>query len=354
MATFGASSAPSQVTTNLDALFATSLANYRKTLQDNISESNAVFFEMKKGDMWEGADGGTYLAEDLMYELGQFDSYDGYDELSDQPTDGITQAIFEWRQGSVPISYSEKERKQNKQRLVNLVKSKIMQAEMGFFEGFNKAMLQGSLSQGGASLITPFTSSANGSLFIEPIPSIIDYNPTVSRTVGNINQSTSSWWQNRKKQSAATTYLGLLLELENMYNTCARGPGGPPNIIWTDQTTYELINAAYYEKYRTNLTSDGNYPFDNVKFRRARIVFDEFMPDVHNTLGNTNTKGTAYFINTKFLKMRYDNESNFNMTEFVRPPKGDSKLAHILFMGQLTVNNRRKHGVIGNIARTLT
>lgn len=353
--TFGGAGAPSQVITNLDALFATSLANYKNTMEDAISESNAVFYEMKKGELWEKVDGGAYIAEDLMYELGSFDSYDGYDELSDTPTDGITQVIYQWRQGATPISYSEKERKQNKHRLVDLVKAKIKQAEMGFIEGFNKALLQGAASQGGGGAITsPYTSPLNGSTFIDPLPLIIKYDPTTSTVIGNLNQSTYTWWRNRTKTSSASTYLAFLLEFDNMYNTCSRGPGGPPTLIWTDQTTYELLNAAYYDKFRTQLQTDGNYPFENVKFRRAHVTFDQYMPDVANGTTNTATKGTAFFINPTFLKMKVESETSFTQTDFQKPPKGDSRLAHILFMGQLCTNNRRKQGVIGNIARSLT
>lgn len=353
--TFGSSIAPSQVTVNLDALFATSLANYKNTLDDVVSESNALFHELKSGGMWNKRDGGAYLAQDLMYELGQFDAYDGYDELPDTPTDGITQVIYEWRQGAVPISYSEKERKMNKHRLVDLVKAKIKQAEMGFQQGFNLALLQGSAAQGGASLTTPYTSAANGSKFIDPLPLIIAFDPTASTSIGNLNQNTNTWWRNRTKTaSATTTYAAFLADWENLYNTCARGPGGGPNLIMTDQTTYELLNAAYYDKFRTQLRSDGNYPFENLLFHKAHVVYDQFVPDVYTGVASTATYGTAFFINTQFLEMAVESETNFDMTPFAKPPKGDSRLAHILFMGQLMSNNRRKLGVIGKIPRTLT
>ncbi len=352
--TFGSAGAPSQVTTNLDAVFATSLANYKKTLQDNISESNALFYEMKKGNMWESADGGAYLAEDLMYELGVADAYDGYDELPDTPSDGITQVIFDWRQGAVPISYSMKEKKLNKHRIVSLIDSKMKQSEMGFVDFFSKAILQGSLMQGGASIKTPYTSTLNGAQFIEPLGSIIDYDPTVSRSVGNLNQSTFTWWRNRTKTSSATTFNGFLLEADNLYNTCARGPGGPPNLIWCDQKTYEVWRNAYYQAYRRTADTDNNYPFENFKFNRATVTYDQYVCDVESGTTSTATYGTAYFLNTNFLKMRYEAETNFEMTDFQKPPKGDSRLAHILFMGQLTVNNRRKLGVWGKIPRSLS
>lgn len=346
--------APSQVTNNFEALIATSLANYSKKLVDNITSSNAFLYELKQRGLIETIEGSLYIAEDLMYELGTFDAYDGYDELNDTPIDGITQVQFQWRQGAIPITYSEKERKQNKTRIVALVKSKIMQAEMGFKEGFNKALLQGSISNGGTDLRTPFTSAANGALFIDPLPRMISYATTDSLEVGNINQSSYSWWRNKTKESAATSYTTFLAEFDNMYNNCTKGGGGEPNLIIVDQTTYELLNAAYYYKYRTMSGSSANYPFENIKFRKATVVWDEYVPDVYTGVASTATYGTAWFINSEFLRLKVESETNFAMTEWAKPPKGDSRLAHILFMGQTTMNNRRKHGVIGKIARTLT
>lgn len=353
--TFG-SSAPSQITKNFEALIATSLAHYSKTLVDNISSSNAFLYELKKRGLINLIPGSLYIAEDLMYALAQFDAYDGYDELSDTPMDGITQVQFEWRQGSVPISYSEKERKMNKTRIVDLIKSKIKQAELGFMEGFNKALLLGSLSQptAGTDLQTPFTSAATGAAFIDPLPRLIAYDPTASLSVGNINQSTYTWWRNRKKEATATTYTTFLLEMDNLMNTCNRGGGKGVNLIIMDQTSYELLNAAYYYKYRTMAGSNSDYPFENIKFRGATVVWDEYMPDVFSGTASTATYGTAYFINSDYISLKVEEDTNFQMTEFAKPPKGDSRLAHILFMGQTTINNRRKHGVYGKIPRTLT
>lgn len=346
--------APSQVTNNFDALIATSLANYSKKMIDNISTANAFLFELKKRGLITTEPGSLFIAEDLMYEMGSFDAYDGYDELGDTPTDGITQVQFQWRQGGIPISYSEKERKMNKTRIISLIKSKIMQAEMGFKEGFNKSLLQGSLASGGTDLRAPFTSSFNGSPFIDPIPRLISFVTTDSLSVGNIDQTTYSWWRNQTKTAAATSYTTFLAEFDNMYNNCTKGPGGEPALIIVDQTTYELLNAAYYFKFRTTSGKDGNYPFDNIKFRNAVVVWDEYVPDVFTGIASTATYGTAWFLNPDFFALKVEEETNFSMTPFAKPPKGDSRLAHILFMGQTTIANRRKHGVIGKIPRTLT
>src|SRR5574339_81934 len=124
--TYGPSGQPAASTFNYDALVASSVANYRKTLVDNISSASAFFKKVK----WESRDGGLYLAEDLMYALAPTDTYEGYDELALTPTNGITQAQFGWSQASTPISISEKERKQNKHRIIDLVTAKIQQADI--------------------------------------------------------------------------------------------------------------------------------------------------------------------------------------------------------------------------------
>lgn len=353
--TYGASGQPAASTYNYDALVATSLANYRKTLIDNISRSSAFYSKIK----WDPADGGLHVAEPLMYGLAPVDTYDGYDELSLAPTNGITQAQFDWAQASAPVSISEKERKQNKHNLVSLVDAKIMQAEMAFQEFYPKGLMQGSLLSGGSSLTSPYTSPVNGSSFVTPLPALVYYAPsdvwTGNLVVGGIDQTTNTWWRNVSKTSAATTYLGFMDEILNLYNTCSIGPGGPPDLAVCDQKTWELLHRAYREYYQNNARTDGNFPFPNLMFFNTPITWDVYVPDVANgTLTPDTGKGTFYFLNTKFFKCRPESETNFVATDFMKPVNQDVKVKHILWMGTVTVNNRRKHGVMGNIARSLT
>ena len=359
--TLGPSGTPGQTTTNLDAVFSTSLANYHKTLVDNITKSNILFYEMKKKGLWESEDGGTHIHIPLMYALSTPDSYSGYDVLSTDPTDGVTAAIYQWAQAAVPCSISGLEEIQNRQKIVSLIKTKIEQAEMGFKEWFTKAFLQGSLLSGGSSLSTPYVSPVNGSSFINPILNLVGYDATpvgdqsdIAMTVGGLAQATYSWWKNWVIASGATTYAGMLLEWDKMYDLCSRGPGGPPDIIWCDEITKRLLNAAYYAKFQTHLREEGNYPFDALKFRGAKVVCDEFIPDAESATTSTATYGTAFFLNSSFLKMKYDSGHNFVPGDFRSPINQDAKVKQIIWAGQAVVSNRRKMGVIGKIARTLT
>lgn len=358
MPTYGGSGQPAQSTFNYDTLVSTSLANYRKTLVDNISRTNPLFEKLRQRDLWESQDGGLYIAQDLMYALGTPEPYDGYDELPLIPQDGVTQLQQEWRQLASPIVISEKERKQNKHRLIPLLDTRIKIAELGMQEGFTKHLLQGQLAGSGTDIREPYYNAANGAYSIDPLPRWIMYDPTASYTVGNLSQSTNTWWRNVTKTSAATTGIGFLQEILYVYNRCAKGPGGPPDLIWTDMLTWELMHAAYMDKYRAT-SSDNDFPFQNFKFFGSLVVMDESIPDVAANSGAgaltaETTKGTMYFINTKFIKIVYESETNFVATEFQKPINQDVKGKHILWMGNTIVNNRRKQGVLGNIARTLT
>lgn len=352
--TYGPSGQPAASTYNYDALVATSVANYRKTLQDQVSTSNSFF----KSITWKSEDGGLYVAEDLMYDLTPVDSYEGYDELPLTPTNGITQAQWQWAQAATPISISEKERKQNKQRIVNLLTSKLMQAEIAMKEFWPKAFLRGALANSsGSYLYTAYTSLINGSTFVDPLPKLVYYesgSTWPSLSIGGIDQNTYSWWRNQSKASSATTTDGFMSEILNMYNNCSKGPGGAPDLILCDQTTWELVHKSYRAYFQNTAREDGNFPFPNIKFFNSRIVWDEFVPDVANNSTDTSTKGTMYFLNTKFFNCAYESETNFVPTEFQRPTNQDAKYKHILWMGTVTMSNRRKQGVLGNIARTLT
>jgi hypothetical protein len=356
--TFGASGSPSQIIKNLDALFSTSMAAYKKTLTDQIGASNPVFFEILKKKLYD-SDSGTHIEVPLLYALTDADSYSGYDELPTTPVDGITSAVFEWAQCAVPISISMKEIKQNAKKIVNLMETKQKQAEMGLQEYFNQAFMWGAANDGVSSLSTIRTSPVNGSNSITPLGRLVKFDPTTTTSIGNIDQGANTWWRNQTKTSAATTYDGFLKEFMNIFNTCALGTGGKPDIVVIDQISWELLSFALYARYRATST-DTNYPFPNLQWNGATIVMEDKTPDAYTDVKVATTYGSAYFLNTQFLKLTHEEGSDFELLKdengkaFQKPTNQDSRLAHMAWMGNTTISNRRKQGVLGKIARTLS
>lgn len=363
--TFGDTSAPSDIAIYFDTVFTQSLPNYRKQLTDNIGLDNAILDTLMKGEAYEPYTGGISIEEPLLYGLATMDWYDGADELPDGDVDGVSMGVFLAKQAAIPVSYTMKDIIQNRQKILDFVKTKMQQSEMGISEGFARALIVGS----GDGATRTSRTGATGASAISTLASLIDFTPTTSRSIGNISQSANSWWQNRTKTSAATDYTTLLLEANSLYNTCSLGTGGGPKLFLVDQISFEAINAALFTKYR-QVNSDNNFNFTNTRLPfgngKCLMVLDEKMYDAYSDLtpastgGAGLTYGTGLFINPSFLKLRYIPDRDFEMLTdengktFAKPLKGDSRLGHIAWMGELTVNNRRKHGVLGKIARTFT
>lgn len=346
---------PSSLTLNYDAILSSTLFNYRNTIADNISTANAfLYFLMKREkEAWETvADLGERAEFPLMYALAPADSYSGYDVLDTTPIDGITAAFYTWRQMAAPISISGLEEKKNTGEFqkFNLLKQKTEQAILGIQDLFSKALMRGNSPNGGSLITTAYTSTSNGSSFIDPLG--LQVGDPATGTVGNISGTTFTWWQNVVKQSSASTFAGFLKEAANCFNQCSKGPGGPPNLHLLEQQTFELYEAALRAQFRAVEYDRIDIPFGNLLFRGQPVTWDQFVPDVYNgTVAITN--GTWWMLNTKFWKVKYHDQTNFSSTAFIKPINQDAKVAHILWLGAMGCNNRRKQGVFDKITLTI-
>ena len=353
--TLGASGQPSAKTINLDALFSLSVENSRKQLFDNISTSNAFWKRIIDNGAYESADGGTHIEEPLMYALGNAHWFDGFDVLKTDTINGITKALYEWRQASVPIVISGKEMKQNKHKIVDLFTAKIQQASLGIQEMIPKAIFQGNKDNGGT-IIDAVVDSDLGASGINTIASLVHKDPTVTLTVGNIPQgdAANSWWRNQTEDmsSGATDGTKFLAKMTQLYQRCSRGPGGAPDFAITDEETFSIMESILYSRARHPIKSNLEFPFDNIVWKNMTIVTDEFMHDVKNGTLDTDTAGTFYMLNTQFWKIRYESDSDFVTTDPRTPTNQDAMVKFILWMGNMTCNNRRKQGVAHGIVRT--
>lgn len=359
------SSAPNVLTANLDTVLTLAFANSGDAIFDAISKNLALFYEIKKNGMYEGVDSPEPLITvPLMYGLGEMEWYEGWDTLRTQPVEGITEATYAWRQAACAAGYNRREaRVTSASKIKEIAKVKVEQTQMTMAEGFSRAFLQGNVNNPTGTLTTPNVSNTTGRSGIEPLASLIYYKsgtttinqPSDALTVGGLAQGTYNWWRNWSQDaSGITTYAALLAAFDNMVEYCNRGAGGKIDLIIVDPTTKSLLNSAYYATYRRTLDSQNDYPFDNLLFRGAKVIADELVPDVHTGAADWSVKGSAYFINSKMVRIKYDKQCNFTLTDLQKPVNQDGKIGHVLWMGNACMMNRRKHGVIGDIARTLT
>lgn len=310
---------------NFDTLATTTLVKYASTnLEDNIFQSNALYYllagteAMRKpgSKTYKELDGGTKIVEPLLYATNSTaGSYSGYDVLDTDPQDGMTNAEFEWKQYSVSVSISGKEKRQNsgESAVLNLLEGKIMQAEMSLIETMN------------GDLFTDGT--GNSSKDLTGLVLGIDS----AGILGNIDRSSNSWWSAQETAvSGPTTIDGM----RTMYNNCSKGyKKDHPDLLIGTQAGYEAYEAKLQPDMRFSDNKLADAGFENLKFKGASFVFDEVC-----------NSGVRYYLNTGKLGIRVHRDAKFSVTDEQRPVDQDAFVKQILWMGNMVYKNCARLG----------
>jgi hypothetical protein len=315
--------------TSIDALLTTTLANYRKTLIDNIFDDYPLLSYMngrlgravRGGSIKELKDGGESLIEHIMYEQNStVDSYAGYELLDTTPQEGFTQARYTWKQYSTSISISGLEERSNRGEaaMINLLQAKTQQAEMSLRD----RMSRDAFSDG----------TGNSSKNLGGLEIIIDS----TGTLGGINQSTYSWWASTETSGGSFAARGVN-DMRTTFNTVTFG-NDKPDMIITTQTVHEFYEKSLQPQERFVDTKTADAGFMNLAFKGVPVIFDRDC-----------TSGVMYFLNSRWLKFAVHRDADFVTSAFVRPENQDARTAQILFQGNMLTNNRRKLAKITGI-----
>jgi hypothetical protein len=308
---------------NFDTLLSTTIANYRKTLTDNVFNARPLtYFLMDKGRI-RMLNGGTKIIEPLIYgENTTVKPYSGYDTIDLTPQSGISAAEYDWKQyaASIAISGIEEAKNNGEQAIVNLLEAKIMQAEESIKEGFN-AMFFGNgtdtLGAGG----TNSGKSWNG------LGNLVES----GNTVGGIDSSDgdNTWWRSYEENTAGAL---TLAQMTTAYNSVSVG-NDHPDMVLTTQTLFEKYESLLQPQLRYTDTKTADAGFQNLLFKAAPVAYDVDC-----------TSGVMYFLNSKYLTLVGHSDKWFSTTEFVRPENMDARYSLIMVYGNLTVRNRKKQG----------
>jgi hypothetical protein len=301
---------------SLQELLATTVANYRDQLTDNVFQARPLTNHLMDKGRIRMLDGGTKIVEPLIYgENSTVGSYAGYDTISLTPQSGISAAEFDWKQYAVSIAISgiEEAKNNGEQALVNLLEAKVMQAEESMKEGFNAMFFGDGTGNSGADW--------NG------LENLVEN----SGTVGGINRATAGneFWRSYEEGTAGAL---TQADMTTAYNTVSVGNDHPDFII-TTQTLFEKYESLLTPQLRYTDTKTADSGFQNLLFKAAPVTFDVDCPT-----------GNMYFLNSKYLTLVGHSSKWFSQTEFVRPENMDARYALIFCYGNLTVRNAKKQG----------
>ena len=299
---------------NFDNLLTTTLANYRKTLTDNVFTARPLTYTLMEKGRIRMLNGGTKIVEPLIYGLNDtVGSYSGYDSIALTPQTGISAAEFEWRQyaGSISISGIEEAKNNGDQEIINLLEAKIMQAEESMREGFNTMFFA--------------DGTGNSSKNWNGLGNLVES----GNTVGGIDSSTYTWWKSYEENTATAL---TLAQMATAYNTVSVGNDHPDTLL-TTQTLFEKYEALLQPNLRYTDTKTADAGFQNLLFKAAPVMYDTGC-----------TAGVFYFLNSKYITLVGHSDKWFSQTAFISPEDTDARYALIMCYGNLTVRNRAKQG----------
>lgn len=298
---------------------------------DNVFTSQALLNLIKGGKGFKKADGGSVIEESVEYaENTTFRSYGDLDILDTTRVDVFDAARFEWKQpscGTIVFSELEKNKCSGDSAKLDLVSKKV---ENG--RNTAKAILNRMLYADG---------TGNGGLDCNGLALLVSSTPTTG-IVGSINRGTFSFWRNRQTSGAngGTAYDNLRGAMRTIYNSCSKGAltEHPTDFIF-DQTSFEGYEKTLVanERFTDKSSGDGGFKNDVVKFKGARVTFDEDAP-----------AATGYALNDRNLFFRY--LTWMQAFPAVDPANQFAEIIKVLTQGQLTIDNPRRLGVITSIS----
>jgi hypothetical protein len=325
-----ASPGQSSLFTVFTELVSTTYRNHKKEVADNVSTHNALYKRLTEKGRIRLEDGGLSIVCPLEYaENSTYTRYSGYDTLNIQASDVISAAEFPWRQVSVNIAASGLEIRSNsgENRIINLVKTKVNNGKKSMANGLSDDIYSTGAAANQMNGLQALVADAG------------------TGTVGGINSSTFTFWQNTVQSAAAplqgggaitpsaTTIESLMLPL---YLRTTRGADVVDLIVMSEDyfTFYEQSQTSL-KRYAPEDTGKGG--MISMKYKNADVFFDSSASGISTS--------HAYFLNTDYLEVVAHQDANMEIMPELRSVNMDAIVIPIIHQANLTVSNRARQGV---------
>lgn len=312
-------------------MVSTTMRAHKKEVADNMSNHNALFRRLHQKGKYIRLDGGLSIVRPLEYaENSTYLRYSGYDKLNIQASDVVSAAEYPWRYVSANVAANGGEIRNNKgeNRMVNLVKTKIGNCRKSMANGLSR----------------DFYSDGTATNQINGLQALIADAGT--GTVGGINSTTFTFWQNVVQSAAAplqgggaivpsaTTIESLMLPL---YLRLTHGTDVPDFITFSeDYFTFFEISQTPLRRYASD--DDGEAGFVRMKYKGSDVFFDSSASGIPSAHG--------YFVNTDNIELVAHEDADMELMDELKSVDQDAVIIPMIFQGNLVASNRRNQGVL--------
>lgn len=303
----------------------------RRVPEDNVFPSMALLYLLKNGNGFKKEDGGTLVEESVEYaENTTIKSVSDEETLDTTRVDVFDAFRFDWKNYAGTIVFTEPEKAKcagSEAKIDDLIERKVNNGRNSMFHRLNLDFYGDGTGNGGKNV---------GGLGL-----LVAASPTTG-SPGGVNRAVFPFARNRQIAGTKTTnaFDNLRGAMRNSYNSCSKGAQDDhPSLMIFDQTSFEGYESTLTinERFTTKAEADGGFKNETMKFKGAKVTFDEDC-----------TAATGYTLNDAHLFFRY--------LEWCRafppvdPANQLTEVVKLWTMGCLTFNNPRRLGTITTIS----
>ncbi len=314
---------------NIGEIVASTIESRSRTAADNVTKNNAFYRWLKKAGNVKTVSGGSQIFQEFTFqENGNFGWYSGYDLLPVNAQEVLSGATFTLKQAACAVLISGLEQLQNngKEEMIDLLETRISNAEGTMINNLSAAVYSDGTGSGGKQLTG--------------LASAVSDTP-LTGTYGGIDRSLWPFWRNQVLSTggafASATVLGFM---NTMWASLVRGQDRT-KLILTDTLGWNAYVGALQNVLRFTSTDDADAGFAAVKFMDADVVLD-------GGIGGFAPANRMYFLNPKYLFYRPHKDRNMvPLSPNKRIPiNQDAEVQILAFAGQITSNGAQFQGIL--------
>lgn len=307
---------------NLSEIVTTTLRNRSRTLSDNVSNHNALLRRLRENGNQTSVTGRDIVRELEYADNGTVQFYSGYETLDVSPSDVLSAAVFDYKQlaGNVTISGLEQVKNSGTEAIINLLEARINVLEKSMMNSLSTSIYSDGTSSsgkeiGGLQLIVADAGTG---------------------TVGGINSSTYTFWQNVQTTATSSAFstTNVQADMNNIYLQLVRGADSP-DLVMAGTNAYKAFLGSLQAIQRITSDDLANSGFTSVQYLNSDVVFDS----------SCNTD-RMYFLNTDYLRLEVAASRDFVPGEAKMSVNQDAMVTPMFWSGNLTCSNRALQGVI--------
>jgi hypothetical protein len=311
------------LTEQLDNYYTTTWQNMKSQVADNIFDATPFWFWLKAHDGLESVAGGRFLTEPLRYAKSDNVAWvtrGSTVTMDDKQFLTIAQDNWRYLADSIVRYGVDDQQNRGKNQIINLATAKLNNSQDSLIDTLETALAG-----------TQSGSTING------LQNLVADNPATG-TLQGIDRAAQTWFRNQKIDMTGESFATYgIARMRTMYNNCMNNlKMDRPNIVVSGQTPYERYEDEVDEQKRIVNKTMGDAGFENIQYKGVPMVWS---PAIAAT--------RMYFLNTRFLKFKYDPALFFDMTEWKAIPNQiNDRAAQVVLAGNLMTSRPRCQGVI--------